>query len=134
MLCNSGIYFDNYYVRLLSASCGECKLGADANAKGCAAHTPARPFRYMNRTDLDRAKLVLDRFDIVLITEQFSRNDVNNWLKQKIAREFGINHDWSTYGRFEEHMLGWQRQNAVVPSHTHKPELPVVSITQSNYR
>jgi len=71
-------YHDNYYVRLFSNHCGECTKRFDGTSfgntsvDGCSVRQSKH--RYggpLQHSDLDIAKEVLDRFDLVLITEWF---------------------------------------------------------------
>ena len=85
---NEGIYFSNYYTRLYSKSCGDCAHANDKRGwkgyKGCAAHTKLYPYLPLETVDLERAKLVLSGFEIVLIMEWFSRPVQKTYFKRKL--------------------------------------------------
>jgi hypothetical protein len=88
---NAGIYWPNYYVRILTAQCGEpCHASRSKrnshHLDGCPAHSSSHPVSTIGRCQLELAKDVLRRrFDLVLITEDFGRTDVQAWLKHTLT-------------------------------------------------
>ena len=99
---NEGIYFDNYYTRLLTGSCGDCGFGSGgirrpevegdkatarpSKLKGCTVHTKKYPFKAVTHRELSLASAVLARFDVVLIMELFYHADLNLWLRFRLSQ------------------------------------------------
>jgi hypothetical protein len=137
---NAGMYFDNYFTRMLSKRCGQCGLGPGGKIKsrvsakgrgavqGCSANTDAWPFSAVGRADLEVAKNVLARFDMILLMEWFEVPEVNGWLRKTVARSLDLDHSLtpaSILRDVEKLSLGWARKNTVVPhadtKNEHKP-------------
>ena len=112
---NEGQYFDNYYTRLLTGACGACGFGDGGKAnktklKGCSVHTQRYPFLPVTERQFHRAVAVLDRFDLVLIMENFHSAAMHAWLTQRLMNLFGI-HDKHTLDGLR---LGHSRTNTRV--------------------
>lgn len=109
---NAGIYYDNYYTRMLTGACGECVAGAKLNlatgfgpVTGCSSHTKAFPFLEVTRERLQLAIELLEHsFDAVLILEWYSRHSMNAWLQATLERQLGV-----PRGAFKDHTLGHMR-------------------------
>jgi len=109
---NAGIYFDNYYTRMLTGVCGDCAVGKKLNpvtgfgpVTGCSSHTKAFPFVNVTKEKLRTAVDILENyFDAVLILEWFRRPSLNAWLQATLERQIGL-----PRGSLKEHSLGHMR-------------------------
>lgn len=92
----AGTYYDNYYVRILSKICGECTSRTDiirtTNAvDGCSANELEYPYQFsLQRSDLENAKTVLDKFDVVLISEWFNQPVLKTLLVRRLEAALEI--------------------------------------------
>jgi len=109
---NAGIYFDNYYTRMLTGACGNCAVGKKLDpatgfgpVTGCSSHTKAFPFVNVTREKFYTAVDILEHyFDAVLILEWFRRPSLNAWLQATLERQLGL-----PRGSLKRHTLGHMR-------------------------
>ena len=89
---NAGIYFSNYYTRMLSANCTSTCEGMSGfnSVKGCSANSRLQPFRQMYLDDLNRAIRVLSKFQIIIILEYLSKPETLPWLRETLQIEVGL--------------------------------------------
>ena len=102
-LHGEGVYFQDYYVRLLASACtgGQCSghLGSEPDSS-----CPADRGRLLGGRDLAQAKEVLSYFNWILIVEEFSSPTLNFYLQLQLEERLQL-----PRGLLKGHKLGWKR-------------------------
>lgn len=106
MRYGEGVYFANYYTRMLSGACNSTCTDAlrSEPANTCSANRS----RIFTVEDMEKAKQVLRMFDWVIITEHFVKENTRLAMQRDMEKRLDVPR-W-TFSGVE---LGWKRRNHI---------------------
>ena len=106
MRYGEGVYFANYYTRMLSGTCNStCTDALQSEPANTCSTNRSRIFTV---EDMEKAKQILRMFDWVIITEHFATENTRLAMQRDMEKRLDV-----PRGTFSGVELGWKRRNHI---------------------